>query len=176
MESVARALAGCVADLNALSASPAPNALHAVEQPSARVGDIVDMLKLPDAQTLFQPQSVSIHQVRDALDNPWEPDANAEVLLLGDSFSNIYSLEGMGWGSAAGLAPQLSLALGRPVDAILQNDSGAFATRQSLARELSAGEDRLNRKRVVIWEFASRELSVGDWKTIAWNLGKPEAK
>jgi alginate O-acetyltransferase complex protein AlgJ len=52
---------------------------------------------------------------------------------------------------------------------IAQNDSGAFATRQALARELSAGEDRLQGKRVVIWEFASRELSVGDWKPIDWS-------
>jgi hypothetical protein len=91
------------------------------------------------------------------------------VLLFGDSFSNIFSLEGMGWGAAAGLGPQLSLALGRPMDVIAQNDSGAFATRQALARELSAGEDRLQGKRVVIWEFASRELSVGDWKPIDWD-------
>ena len=177
MESVARALAGYVASLNTLSTSSGSVALHAVEQPIARVGDIVDMLKLPDGQTLFQAQSVSIHQVRDAEDNPWESDANAEVLLLGDSFSNIFSLEGMGWGAAAGLGPQLSLALGRPVDVIAQNDSGAFATRQSLARELAAGEDRLKGKRIVIWEFASRELSVGDWKTIDWEApGQPEAK
>jgi len=51
---------------------------------------------------------------------------------------------------------------------IAQNDSGAFATRQTLARELASGSDRLQGKRVVIWEFASRELSVGDWKRLDW--------
>ena len=176
MESTARSLAGFISGLHVLSPSAAPATLHAVEQPIARVGDIVDMLKLTDGQTLFQAQSVLIHQVCDAEGNPWEPDADAEVLLLGDSFSNIFSLEGMGWGAAAGLGPQLSIALGRPVDVIAQNDSGAFATRESLARELAAGEDRLKGKRVVIWEFASRELSVGDWKTVAWNAPtQPEA-
>jgi hypothetical protein len=80
----------------------------------------------------------------------------------------VFSLDAMGWGEAAGLGPHLALALGRDVDVIAQNDSGAFATRQALARELAAGADRLRGKRVVIWEFASRELSVGDWKTIAW--------
>jgi alginate O-acetyltransferase complex protein AlgJ len=74
----------------------------------------------------------------------------------------------MGWGTAAGLAPHLALALGRPVDVIAQNDSGAFATRQALARELASGADRLAGKRVVVWELASRELLVGDWKEIAW--------
>jgi alginate O-acetyltransferase complex protein AlgJ len=67
---------------------------------------------------------------------------------------------------------------------IAQNDSGAFATRQALARELAAGVDRLAKKRAVIWEFASRELSVGDWKPIDWahpgaahaSTGGPDAK
>jgi alginate O-acetyltransferase complex protein AlgJ len=95
------------------------------------------------------------------------------VLLLGDSFTNIFSMEGMGWGAAAGLGPQLALALGRPLDVIAQNDSGAFATRQALSRELEAGQDRLAGKRVVIWEFASRELAVGDWKPISF--AKPAA-
>jgi alginate O-acetyltransferase complex protein AlgJ len=52
---------------------------------------------------------------------------------------------------------------------LAQNDSGAFATRQALARELEGGEDRLAGKRVVVWEFAARELAVGDWKPIDWD-------
>jgi len=169
MERVASGLAKYVATLSPLPAPENRAALHAVAQPVSRVGDIVDMLKLPDTQTWFQAQSVLTHQVRDASDTPWESDPNADVLLLGDSFSNIFSLEGMGWGAASGLGPQLSLALERPIDVIAQNDSGAFATRQALARELAAGEDRLHGKQVVIWEFASRELSVGDWKQIDWD-------
>jgi alginate O-acetyltransferase complex protein AlgJ len=133
-----------------------------------RVGDIVGMLKLPDWQTAFAPTTVIVNQVRDAKDEPWQPDDSADVLLLGDSFTNIFSAEPMGWGVSAGLGPHLALALGRGVDVIAQNDSGAFATRQTLARELEAGSDRLAGKRVVIWEFASRELAVGDWKPIAW--------
>jgi len=173
MEHTARVLASYVSGLGVLSARPEVAPFHAVEQTVARVGDIVDMLKLPDEQTFFLPQSVRVHEVRDADDAPWEPDPKAELLLLGDSFTNIFSLEGMGWGNASGLAPQLARALGRPVDVIAQNDSGAFATRQTLARELAAGEDRLQGKRVVVWEFASRELSVGDWKAIDWNAPAP---
>jgi alginate O-acetyltransferase complex protein AlgJ len=165
MEDVARALGALVSDLGALGPAPAP-ALHAVEQSAERVGDLVDMLKLPEDQAFFLPQAVVIHSVQDAEGNPWEPDPNAEILLLGDSFTNVFSLEGMGWGTAAGLGPQLALALQRPIDVIAQNDSGAFATRRALARELAAGNDRLAGKRVVIWEFAARELSAGDWKRI----------
>ncbi len=133
-----------------------------------RVGDVADMLKLPEGQMLFLPQSVTIHQIQDGTGAPWQSDPDADVLLLGDSFTNVFSLEAMGWGEAAGLGPQLARALGRNVDVIAQNDSGAFATRQALVRELQGGQDRLARKKVVIWEFASRELAVGDWKKIDW--------
>ena len=175
MELIARDLAETVRALGVLP--PLANAplLHAVEQPASRVGDLVDMLKLPDEQQLFQPQSVLVHQVQDESDAAWEPDPAADVLLLGDSFTNIYSLEGMGWGSASGLAPHLALSLHRPIDVIAQNDSGAFATRRALSRELEAGQDRLAGKRVVIWEFAARELSVGDWKPLAFPT-KPAAE
>ncbi len=171
MQRQAHALARYVQAIAPLPPGPAP-ALKAVPQPASRVGDLVDMLKLPDEQAVFLPQSVVVEQVQDESGAPWEPDSKADVLLLGDSFTNIFSLEGMGWGVAAGLGPQLSLALGRPLDVIAQNDSGAFATRQALARELAAGSDRLAGKRVVIWEFASRELSVGDWKLLEYTLGK----
>ena len=30
--------------------------------------------------------------------------------------------------------------------------------------EIAAGNDRLAGKRVVIWQFAARELAFGDWK------------
>jgi alginate O-acetyltransferase complex protein AlgJ len=165
MERVARALGDYVRELGVLPAAP-ELALEAGEESVERVGDVVDMLQLPEEQTLFLPQAVPIHPVRDAQGNAWEPDPSADVLLLGDSFTNVFSLEGMGWGAAAGLAPQLALALKRPLDVIAQNDAGAFATRRALARELAAGNDRLAGKRVVIWEFAARELSAGDWKRI----------
>jgi hypothetical protein len=176
MEEVAGKLAAVVARVGRLPARPAPPVWREVERPIARLGDVVDMLKLPEGQTVFAPQSVTTRAIvvgagaagggADAAD--WEPDETADVLLLGDSFTNVFSLEAMGWGTAAGLAPHLAFALGRPVDVIAQNDSGAFATRQALARELGGGQDRLRGKRVVVWEFASRELAVGDWKAVEW--------
>lgn len=171
MELIARDLATTVQALGVLPALAEAPLLHAAEQPASRVGDLVDMLKLPDEQQLFQPQTVLVHQVEDESGAPWEPDPAADVLLLGDSFTNIFSLEGMGWGSASGLAPHLALSLHRPIDVIAQNDSGAFATRRALFRELQAGQDRLAGKRVVIWEFAARELSVGDWKRLGLESG-----
>jgi alginate O-acetyltransferase complex protein AlgJ len=176
MERLATDLGRFVSGLGVLGpAQPAP--LHTVEQPVTRVGDLVDMLKLPEEQHVYAPQTVVVHQVQDGTGTPWEADPKGDVLLLGDSFTNIFSMEGMGWGASAGLGPQLALALGRPLDVIAQNDSGAFATRQALSRELEAGQDRLAGKCVVIWEFASRELAVGDWKPISFEKPAPsEAK
>jgi hypothetical protein len=171
MDSVARELATVV---NHVAGVHRPRrdetALHTVALQVARVGDLVDMLKLPDDQTLFEPQSIVLQQVQDATGALWQPDETAEVLLLGDSFTNVFSQPEMGWGEAAGLAPHLALALGdgHGVDVIAQNDSGAFATRQELARALAAGTDRLQGKRVVVWELAARELSVGNWKELDW--------
>jgi len=133
-------------------------------------GDIAMMLKLRQNQSVLGEEVVTIRPVTNAAGEPWRPEPAAAVLLLGDSFANIYSLEMMNWGHAAGLAEQLSFALNRPVDTILRNDDGAYATREMLSRELARGEDRLAGKKVVIWQFAARELAVGDWKLLDMTL------
>jgi alginate O-acetyltransferase complex protein AlgJ len=145
--------------------------LEISEQQVAAVGDIAQMLKLPADQTLFRPQRVTIHQVTRG-DGLWRADRDAEVLLLGDSFTNIFSLDSMGWGGSAGFAEHLSRALGHPLDCIVRNSDGAFATREMLAHELARGRDRLAGKKLVIWEFAARELAFGDWKLIDLKLGR----
>lgn len=172
MTRVASELATVVTQVGHLRPQPNHTPLHRVVKHIERVGDLVDMLQLPDDQHWFRPQAVTVQQVQDATGAPWQPDPAADVLLLGDSFTNVFSLDTMGWGESAGLAPQLALALGRNVDVIARNDAGAHATRLELARALAAGEDRLAGKRVVIWEFAARELSVGDWQLIDWHTGR----
>ena len=77
----------------------------------------------------------------------------------------------MGWGETAGLAEQVSLALGLPLDTITRNDAGSHATREMLALDLQRGTDRLAGKQVVIWEFAARELACGDWEIIPLAAG-----
>jgi alginate O-acetyltransferase complex protein AlgJ len=176
MESVAARLAAfLVRDRALLPAVPAPpRAWKTTRETVSRVGDIVDMLKLPEGQTLFAARQAVIHPVSDDAGAPFAPDERAPLLLLGDSFANIYTLGQMGWGENAGLAPQLARALGRDVDVIAQNDAGAHATRQLLSNALQdagAGEDRLAGKKVVVWELASRELAVGNWKPVPWPSG-----
>jgi len=137
-------------------------------------GDIARMLKLPPGnQNIDASQTVPIRQVTER-DNPWRPSREADILLLGDSFANIFSLSALGWGESAGFAEHLSAALGgRPLDCILRNSDAAFATREILSRELARGKDRLAGKKLVIWEFATRELVFGDWKMLDMKLGQP---
>ena len=161
MQQVAEALAGFVQEHSALPAVP-PAGYEAERREARQTGDTAAMLDLPDTQTLYPPERVTLRFIVDPEGNPWRSSRDADVLLLGDSFTNIYSLATMGWGEAAGFAEQLSFALQRPVDRIIQNDQGAHATRGLLARD----PDRLAGKRVVIWQFAARELAFGDWKII----------
>jgi alginate O-acetyltransferase complex protein AlgJ len=104
----------------------------------------------------------------------------APVIVLGDSYTNIYAsaeafagageTDDAGWGSDAGLAEQLAFHLGAPVERIALNDDGAFASRLELARRVRAarraGRDPFDGVSVVVWQFATRELSLGDWRHI----------
>ena len=162
MELVAERLAAFVSQHAALPQASSPG-LRIVEQEVTNAGDTAVMLDLPAGQTLYPPERVVISRVVAEDGSPWRSDQTADVLLLGDSFTNIYSLASMGWGDSAGLAEQLSYALGRRLDRLVQNDDGAFATRALLQR---AGPERLAGKRVVVWQFAARELAAGDWKVI----------
>ena len=166
MELAAEQLARLIEEKIAFDTARGNSRWRRMSRQVTNLGDIASMLKLRPNQTLFDQEEVTIHPVVEAVGTPWQPDSAAEVLLLGDSFANIYSLQMMNWGAAAGLAEQLSYALGRSVDTITRNDQGAFATRELLGRELSRGADRLAGKKVVVWQFAARELLVGDWKLL----------
>jgi alginate O-acetyltransferase complex protein AlgJ len=129
-------------------------------------GDLFDLLGLPAGQSLVVEEEVELARVVDARRRLWSADPEAPILLLGDSFSNVFSLPELGWGEGAGLAEQLSFELGAPIDKLAVNAGGAFGARVRLLEELAAGTDRLAGKRLVIWQFAERELAVGDWKPL----------
>ncbi|MBN1647172.1 MAG: hypothetical protein JW874_03995 [Spirochaetales bacterium] len=150
------------------------NSLDTVQKTISNTGDIARMLSPSVSVGPVKPEQTEISQVLQNGNDLWSPDRNAEILFLGDSFSNIYSQENMGWGESAGLVEQLSRFMNRPVDRIIQNDNGAYATRQSLQYELSRGRDRLAGKKVVVWEFALRELVLGDWKKLGLALKTAE--
>lgn len=122
-------------------------------------GDLYDMLDLP-ADTLYAPSEVTVP--RPVGLSP--PESPAQMVVLGDSFTNIYSDETLEWGAGAGLAEQLAAELGRSYDVIALNDGGVNGSRARLAQQ----PERLERARLVVWQFAVRDLSIraDDWQVI----------
>jgi hypothetical protein len=169
MEFVAQNLAATIPASTSAPAAP----LQVSEKEINGLGDIARMLRLPPSQNLYRPEKVTIREVLSG-NATWRPSKDADILLLGDSFSNIFSLDALGWGESAGFAEHLSRALGGvALDCILRNSDAAYATREILGRDLARGRDRLAGKKLVVWEFAARELSFGNWKMIELKLGQP---
>ncbi|HEX3879123.1 MAG TPA: hypothetical protein VHW24_19200 [Bryobacteraceae bacterium] len=162
MEQTARALAQRIQLMAVLPKPADQGSMRLQQQRVTNLGDLVRMLKLKPDQSIFAPQTATIHQVVDAASGqPWKPDHLADLLLMGDSFVNIYSQPSLGWGRAAGFAEHLSYALDRPLDVIALDGGGSSSTRVELARRDNI--ERLAAKRIVIFEFAERDLLGQDW-------------
>jgi hypothetical protein len=111
-------------------------------------GDLLRMIEVLPGSGLFPPQTVEIVQV------PARGDDEAPVLLLGDSFTNVYSRRELEWGERAGLGEQLMLRLGLPVQVLALNGGGATGVRELLAQKPGA----LRKKSVVVWACSARDL------------------
>ncbi len=169
MEFVAQKLAGFIEPKK----SPRDSSVQIVTKEITTRGDVAAMLRFPPRKNIYPPEKVTLHEVTSG-NSSWRPMGDADILFLGDSFSNIFSLGAMGWGESAGFAEHLSFELGgRPLDCIVRNSDGAFATREILQHDLARGRDRLAGKKLVIWEFAARELAFGNWKMLELKLGHP---
>ena len=107
-------------------------------------------------------ETITTRMVLESNGQLWKPRPYAPYLLLGDSFTEIYSKPDNGWGKGAGFAETLSLEMGAPVDRLSTAHDGAFKTREALMKH----PERLANKSVVVWQFAMRELSFGDWRLI----------
>ncbi|RMH23378.1 MAG: hypothetical protein D6696_00845 [Acidobacteria bacterium] len=130
------------------------------------LGDLARMLELPPWQELYAPETVVLQRVAGGDGRPWSPSPSSPVLLLGDSFTNVFSRPDLGWGTGAGLAEQLAFHLQRPIDRLAVNDGSASGTRRRLAQLLAQGDDRLAGKVLVIYQLAVRELAQGDWQLV----------
>jgi hypothetical protein len=124
-------------------------------------GDLLRILEIQPATGLFSPETVEITRVLKH-GEPVHGDDSSPVLLLGDSFTNIYHRKEMEWGEGAGLGEQLTLRLGVGVQVIAVNGGGATAVRETIARKPAA----LGHKKVVIWACSARDLYD---EAIAWD-------
>ncbi len=111
-------------------------------------GDLLRMIEVLPGSGLFPPQTVEIQEV--GLPGSGE----ARVLLLGDSFTNIYSRKELEWGERAGLGEQLLRLSGVPVDILALNGGGATGVRELLSRKPAL----LRNKQVVVWACSVRDL------------------
>lgn len=164
MEAVASALAPMVAGV-AGAAGPAATLTDRPESVEA-TGDTALMHDLPGSSPLLAKERVTIRRVSGPDGGVWRADHSSPVLLLGDSYANIFSSADLGWGNSAGLAEHLSQRLGFSIDRLARNDAGARSAREMLRTEALKDPGWLEGKKVVVWEMAVREFVNGDWSDI----------
>jgi len=161
MAEVARRLGVEISTILGLSADvsvPVPSRLETVR---AR-GDLVEMLRLPRGREVFPAMEVELERPLE-LPEGGVSDPAAPVLLIGDSFTRAFSDPALGLGEGAGLGEQLAAHLHQSLDVIALAGGGARAVREALARRSSLAADQggLAGKRLVVWEFALRDLGAG---------------
>ena len=129
--------------------------------PTQRLGDVLRMLQLPRIARVVKPETVPCVQVM-RRDNGqlYKDAADAEILLLGDSFLRIYQQDEPG---AAGLIAHLAKELKQPLMAVVNEGGASTLVRQELHRRPAF----LKNKKVVIWEFVERDIGLG---TEGWQL------
>ena len=91
---------------------------------------------------------------------PYRDAPEAEVLILGDSFLRIYEQDEP---RAAGFIAHVARELGRPLTSIVNDGGASTLVRQELARRPAL----LMNKKLVIWEFAERDIRYG---TEGWQI------
>jgi hypothetical protein len=113
------------------------------------------MLQSPKIEALVTPEPVaSVQVVRGVECEPYKDEANAEILVLGDSFMRIYQQDSP---TSAGFIAHLAKELKQPLMSLVNDGGGSTLVRE----ELAAQPVFLNKKKVVIWEFVERDVGLG---------------
>ncbi len=122
--------------------------------------DLVRVLGLPPSQTLFPRHTIAWNAVYTPSGKLCQAQQNADILVLGDSFTGIYANGG------ASLPQQLGFVLKRPVDWLAVPNGGSYLSRLKLVQEAAHRHDHLRGKRLVVLEFTVRDLCFGDWRVL----------
>ncbi|MCB1092357.1 MAG: hypothetical protein KDL87_12550, partial [Verrucomicrobiae bacterium] len=146
-------------------------------------GDLLEKLDLPAGSTAFGEETATITPVTDSKGGAMSIyDPESPVVLLGDSFTNIYHQEDMRWGTDAGFAEHLSKELGLPLDTIAQNGQASTGVRRTLAARADAERAMRDKKKAVVWAIAARDLFLSEtaarengvrWDDVAFRTGDP---
>jgi hypothetical protein len=163
-----------------------------------RYGDIVEMIRAAGVRELFEPEPVTCVQVADEAFGPiaspssgrqgtYKHPVEASILVLGDSFCRIYQdREPRSLGESAdapanggpvpaggptrlvpgssGFPSHLALSLQAPIDYIISDGGAATDVRAQLA----TNPEIMESKKVVVWEFAERDIRLGKrgWRDV----------
>jgi len=129
--------------------------------PVERYGDVLKMIRVPQIERLFKPQTMDCTQVVEAgTGKPYADDPNSPVLVLGDSFLRIFERDDPGHG---GFVAHLAYHLGFGLTSIISDGGASTLVRQQLARKPAL----LQGKKVVVWEFVERDIRFG---TEGWQI------
>ena len=132
-----------------------PSSYEIEPVPVQRYGDVLTMIRVPQVERLFAPQSMNCTQVIDGASGaPYTDDPNAPVLVLGDSFLRIFERDEPGSG---GFGAHLADRLGFGLSSIINDGGASTLVRQQLARKPAL----LEGKKVVVWEFVERDIRFG---------------
>lgn len=154
-------------------------------------GDLVGMLELLDVQQFFKNEQQTLQIIIDtATGKPVANDSRSPIVLLGDSFVNIYDFPGIGfndpkWKSAdkndsepligAGFAQHLAAQLQTRLDLYVSNGGGATQVRKDFA---DRPDNEVRSKKIVVWVLASRDLLLSEgpasiagvhWRDVEFN-------
>lgn len=128
-----------------------------------RTGDLIRMLQSPAIERAVRAEEVLCQQViRKDTGEVYRDGAEAEVLVLGDSFTRIYQQDAP---MSAGFIAHLARELHQPVISLVNDGGGSTLGRQ----ELRANPAMLEGRKVVIWEFVERDIGLGlhGWQRVA---------
>ena len=126
-----------------------------------RHGDLVEMLHVQEIERALEPETLECLQVVQSNGlTPYRDAPESQILILGDSFLRIYEQDEPG---AAGLIAHLARELGQPLTAIVNDGGASTLVRQALARRPAL----LLNKKLVVWEFAERDIRFG---TEGWQI------
>lgn len=120
-----------------------------------RYGDILTMMQVPQIERLFEPEQLNCTQVvRAGSGQLYRDDPNSEILIIGDSFLRIYSGDEP---HSGGFIEHLAYELGFGLISLVNDGGASTLVRQELSRKPAL----LTNKKLVIWEFAERDIRFG---------------
>lgn len=124
-------------------------------------GDLVGMLGVGGADSLFEEQIINLNRVEGVEIG----ESAASVVLLGDSFVNIYEDPSLGFGNEdedrirAGFSSHLAASLGYGIETIASNGGGATVVRKRFAESL---QNRKSLPETVVWVLSARDIFLSE--------------